>query len=110
MAGDHRSTRGDLIELSRTVDHALSTHHRSEAVAGAEELLEALFAHRRSVRYAWERRDSTTAIVVETATIEMIAEVALAIGELNDGNRWPAPRLRAHVDQLFDIESDCGLL
>ena len=110
MACEHPATGDDLIELSRTVDHALATHHRAEAVAGAEDLLEALFAHHRSVRYVRERCDPTTALMVEAATVGMIAEVALTIGELSEGNRWPAPRLRAHVDQLIDIESDCGVI
>lgn len=109
MTYDHQATGDDLIGLSRTVDHALATHHRAEAVARAEDLLEALFAHHRSVRCACERCGSTAALVVETATVGMIAEVALTIGELTDGNRWPPPQLRAHVDELIDIESACGV-
>jgi hypothetical protein len=99
----------DLIELSRTVDRALGTHDRREALTAAERLLEALFAHHRVLRRFCEHSDPITATVLETATVGMIAEVALTVGELADGGRWPDPLLRAHVNELIDIEADCGV-
>ena len=108
MAPEEAMTPNDLVQLSRIVDHALGTHNRTEAMAGAERLLEALFTHHRALRHFREHSDPITAIVVETATAGMIAEVALTVGELGDGSHWPEPLLRAHVDELIDIEADCG--
>jgi hypothetical protein len=110
MASQDLMTPHDLIEISRTVDRALGTHDRPEALAGAERLLEALFAHHRALRRFCEHSDPITATVLETATVGMIAEVALTLGELADGGRWPEPLLRAHVDELIDIEADCGVM
>jgi glyoxylase-like metal-dependent hydrolase (beta-lactamase superfamily II) len=109
MAGEDPVTHERLIELSRTVDHALATHSRPDAVAGAEQLLEVLFVHHRALRRFRERSDPITAAALETATIEMIAEVALAIGELTAGGHWPEPLLRGHVEELIDVEADCGV-
>jgi hypothetical protein len=108
MAGETKASEEPLFELARIVDHALATRHRRDAVAGAEQLLEALFVHHRAMRGFRERSDPITATVIETATVGMIAEVALAIGELTDGGRWPRPLLRCHVEELVDIETDCG--
>jgi hypothetical protein len=101
--GDH------LVALARAVDHALERHDRAVALSTGEELLEALFAHHRAMRPIRERTDPLTAAVLETATVGMIAEVALAIGELGDGPRWPPPLLRRHVEQLTDLEADCAI-
>jgi hypothetical protein len=51
MAGEDPVTHERLIELSRTLDHALATHSR----------------------------------------------------------HWPEPRLRGHVEELIDVEADCGV-
>ena len=109
MTSEEVMTPDDLVELSRIVDHAVETHNRTEAMAGAERLLEALFAHHRALRDFREHSDPITAIVVEMATAGMIAEVALTVGNLGDGSRWPEPLLRAHVNELIDIEVDCGV-
>lgn len=110
MAAEDPVKPDELIELSRIVDHALGVHDRPEALAGAERLLESLFAHHRALRQFREYSDPITATVVETAAVSMIAEVALTVGELADGGRWPEPLLRAHVDELIDIEADCGVM
>ena len=108
---DREPTGGgaDLVGLARAVDHALEHHDRAAALSMGEDLLEALFAHHRALRPAREHCDPLTAAVLETATVGMIAEVALAIGELGDGARLPPPLLRRHVEQLADLEADCGL-
>jgi hypothetical protein len=90
MASQDVVTPYDLIELSRTVDRALGTHDRMDALAGAERLLEALFTHHRALRQFRERSDPVTATVVESATVGMIAEVALTVGELADGAVGPS--------------------
>ncbi|MCA1841998.1 MAG: hypothetical protein LC792_02165 [Actinobacteria bacterium] len=95
-----------LVELSRAVDDALQRRKRTEAKCRAEELLDALFAHHRALHPFRERSDPLTAAVLETATVGMIAEVALTIGELGDGGRVPASLLRRHVEQLADLEAD----
>jgi hypothetical protein len=110
MASETKGTQDPLFELARIVDHALATRNRREAVEGAEELLEALFGHHRALRGFRQRSDPMTADLIETATVGMIAEVALAIGELTDGGRWPRPLLRCHLEELADIEIGCGVL
>jgi hypothetical protein len=110
MACETKATQEPLFELARIVDHALATGNRRDAVAGAEQLLEALFVHHRALRGFRQRSDPDTADLIETATVGMIAEVALTIGELTDGGRWPRALLRCHVEELVDIETDCGAL
>lgn len=109
MDGEPTGGEDHLVELARAIDHALERHDRAVALSAGEELLEALFAHHRALRPFRERSDPLTAAVLETATVGMIAEVALAIGELGDGSRWPSSLLRRHVEQLADIEADCGI-
>ena len=48
---------------------ALARHHRLEAVGAAEQLLDQLFDHHRSLRQFRDRADRVTAEIVETATV-----------------------------------------
>lgn len=108
MISESQASRERLVELSRNVDRALAMHDRGTALLEAEQLLEALFAHHRALWEFRRRSEPGIAATLETAAVGMLAEVALAIGELNGGGRWPEPLLRSHVEQLIEDEADCG--
>jgi hypothetical protein len=101
---------GELLDLAGMVDSALRQHDRTAALAGAERLLDAVFSHHRALRPVRAGRDRFTADLLETETVSMIALVALTIGQLVDGARWPDPMLRRNVQELIDVESDHGVL
>jgi hypothetical protein len=101
---------GELLELAGMVDTALRQYDRTVALAGAERLLDAVFSHHRTLRPVRASCDRFTADLIETETVSMIALVALTIGQLMEGGRWPDPMLRRNVGELVDIESDHGVL
>ena len=109
MDGEPTDDGNPLVGLARAVDDALERQDRAVALSSGEALLEALFAHHQALRPVRERSDPLIATAVETASVGMIAEVALAIGELGYGARFPPPLLRRHVEQLADLEADCGI-
>lgn len=96
----------ELLELAGAVDRALQHHDRCAARAGSEELLDFLLCHHRKMRSVRARCDRFTADLIETETVCVIALVALTIGDLMEGTRWPDSGLRRGVGELIDVESD----
>jgi hypothetical protein len=107
---DDAPSLGALLAAAGSLDEALLDHDRTAVLAAAELLLDALFAHHRALRPVRAGRDRLTAELIETETVSMIALVALTIGQLMEGGRWPHPMFRRNVSDLIDAESDLGAL
>jgi hypothetical protein len=99
---------GTLLAAAGSLDGALLYHDRTAALAAAELLLDALFAHHRALRPVRARHDRLTADLIETETVSMIALVALTLGQLMEGGRWPDPMFRRSLQELVDVESELG--
>jgi hypothetical protein len=110
VTADDAPGPGALLAAAGRLDGALLHHDRTAALAAAELLLDALFAHHRALRPVRAGRDPLTAELIETETVSMIALVALAVGQLVEGGRWPDPRFRRNVDEMIEVEFDLGAL
>jgi hypothetical protein len=110
VTADDAPAPGALLAAAGRLDGALLHHDRTAALAAAELLLDALFAHHRALRPVRAGRDQLSAELIETETVSMIALVALTLGQLMEGGRWPSPTFRRNVGELVDVELDLGAL
>ncbi len=93
-----------LLDLAGRLDWLLRLHHREPALGEAERLLDLVCQHHRALVAVRQASDDVSVEEIDDLAVSLIAEVALLLGGLRHGGRWPSPGFRREAAELARAE------